>query len=167
MAGEKAGRPRVLVRRHVFEIKEDTRDWIEETAQKFVLEHEVAQVAKGFVSTNAGAIMAAGGILVTLMSFKPTRDAAFAFIAFMQQQLTNVLFRVGGGVVSESTQSIIDELNRQLQELKDALANLPPPGNGTGPPPTSSGDCPPGYHLELAPTPAGLIPQCVRDDPVD
>ncbi len=35
MAKEKAGRPRVLIRRHVLEIKEDTQDWIEDTIDRF------------------------------------------------------------------------------------------------------------------------------------
>ncbi len=41
MAEEKAGRPRVLLRRHVLELKKDTRDWIEDTF--------VPQVNKGLL----------------------------------------------------------------------------------------------------------------------
>ncbi len=73
MGKEKAGRPRVLVRRHVLEIKEDTRDWIEEQLnglkQAFVVgkvSRSVGDALKGALSHPVGYLSILGGVLISL-----------------------------------------------------------------------------------------------------
>ncbi len=57
MAKSNAGRPKVLVRRHVLEVKEDTREWIEETIAQFT-----DRRTYGKTSRVIGAGIAAAGI---------------------------------------------------------------------------------------------------------
>lgn len=54
---EKLGRPKTLVRRHVLEVKEDTREWIEETISQFTEKRSY-----GRNSRVIGAGIAAAGI---------------------------------------------------------------------------------------------------------
>ncbi len=57
MAKSNAGRPKVLVRRHVLEIKEDTQEWIEKTIAQFT-----DRRTYGKTSRVIGAGIAAAGI---------------------------------------------------------------------------------------------------------
>ncbi len=64
MAKSNAGRPKVLVRRHVLEVKEDTREWIEGLGDSLLNQHTA------YPKTRAvGAAFAAAGVygLVLLM----------------------------------------------------------------------------------------------------
>ncbi len=54
---EPKGRPKTLVRRHVLEVKEDTRDWIEEQLERFTDNRSF-----GKTSRVVGAAIAAAGI---------------------------------------------------------------------------------------------------------
>ncbi len=56
---EKPGRPRVLIRRHVLEVKEDTRDWIEEQLERFTDRRTFGKTGRV-----VGAGIAAAGIYV-------------------------------------------------------------------------------------------------------
>ena len=69
--GAPAGRPRVLVRRHVLEIKEDTRDWIEEQLEglkeTFIAgkaARSAGEILKGAVSHPAGYLSVIGALIV-------------------------------------------------------------------------------------------------------
>ncbi len=46
MAEGKAGRPKVLLRRHVIEIKEDTREWLEERLGDFLKAHYAGKATR-------------------------------------------------------------------------------------------------------------------------
>ncbi len=50
MAEGKAGRPKVLLRRHVIEVKEDTREWIEELAHALLNKNVAASMGKQTIS---------------------------------------------------------------------------------------------------------------------
>ncbi len=50
MAEGKAGRPKVLLRRHVIEVKKETRDWIEELAHDLLNKNVAAGVGKQVIS---------------------------------------------------------------------------------------------------------------------
>ncbi len=77
---EKAGRPRVLIRRHIIEIKEDTREWIEGQIDglknAFILgkaTRSVGEALKGAVSHPVGFLAVTGAttaILLKLGLFK-------------------------------------------------------------------------------------------------
>ncbi len=76
----KAGRPRVLIRRHVLEVKEDTREWIEgmvdEIRNAFILgkvTRSAGETLKGAVSHPVGFLAVTGAttaILLKLGLFK-------------------------------------------------------------------------------------------------
>ncbi len=77
----KAGRPRVLVRRHVLEIKEDTRDWLEEQLtglkQAFVIgkaTRSMGEVLKGAVSHPAGYLSVMGALIIAAHTIPGLRD---------------------------------------------------------------------------------------------
>ncbi len=50
MAEGKAGRPKVLLRRHVIEVKKETREWIEELAHSLLDKNVAAGVGKQTIS---------------------------------------------------------------------------------------------------------------------
>ncbi len=74
----KAGRPKVLVRRHVIEVKKETREWIEDLIGT-VTTRTIAgkaieaggRAARGFLSHPAGLIVIAGAWISLLIVFKP------------------------------------------------------------------------------------------------
>ncbi len=69
MVEGKPGRPRVLVRRHVLEIKEDTQEWLEGMMNKYlagVAIRATGEAAEGFLSNPAGALILGGGIVAGL-----------------------------------------------------------------------------------------------------
>ncbi len=69
MVEGKPGRPKVLVRRHVLEIKEETQEWLEEMMNKYlagVAIRAVGEAAEGFLSNPAGALILGGGIVAGL-----------------------------------------------------------------------------------------------------
>ncbi len=69
MAEEKLGRPKTLVRRHVLEIKEDMRDWIEELADKYLVGKSIAAVGdslQGLLSNPIAFPVLAGAVLTAL-----------------------------------------------------------------------------------------------------
>ncbi len=75
MAEEKLGRPKTLVRRHVLEIKKDTRDWIGEQLgelkQAFVVgkaTESVGEVLKGAVSHPVGFALIAAPIVASVIA---------------------------------------------------------------------------------------------------
>ncbi len=77
MAEGKAGRPKVLLRRHVIEVKKETRDWIEEMIGMVTTRHiagkglrAVGEAAKGLLSHPAGLLAIAAGS-ITLAALTP------------------------------------------------------------------------------------------------
>lgn len=81
MAKEKPGRPKTLVRRHILEIKEDTRNWLEEQIgelrEAFVVgktARAIGETAKGVLSHPVGFAAVAGPITALLIALlvKPT-----------------------------------------------------------------------------------------------
>ncbi len=78
MAEGKAGRPKVLLRRHVIEVKEDTREWIEGLidAQRnaSILNSGVkaaGRAARGLLSHPAGLILLVGAWISLLIVLRP------------------------------------------------------------------------------------------------
>ncbi len=66
---EKPGRPRVLVRRHVLEIKEDTQEWIERLADRYLVGKSISALGEslqGLLSNPAAFPVLAGAILTAL-----------------------------------------------------------------------------------------------------
>ncbi len=119
---EPQGRPKTLVRRHVLEIKEDTREWLEEQMELFLTKKATADIAKSFLSTNAGAIIASLGVMTTLMAIPQTRELIVNFISFWRSQITNTLAQA-----IDSTLNIpsIEDIQKQLRDALDKL--FPPP----------------------------------------
>ncbi len=75
MAEEKLGRPKTLVRRHVLEIKEDTRDWLGEQLgelkQAFLVgkaTRSAGEVLKGAVSHPVGFALIAAPIVASVIA---------------------------------------------------------------------------------------------------
>ncbi len=75
---EKAGRPRVLVRRHVLEIKEETRDWIEENILPLVVQvpivKAVGQSLGGALSHPTGYLSVVGAIILAAHTIPGLRE---------------------------------------------------------------------------------------------
>ncbi len=75
---EKAGRPRVLVRRHVLEIKEETRDWIEEKILPLVVQvpivKAVGQTLGGALSHPTGYLSVVGAIVLAAHTIPGLRE---------------------------------------------------------------------------------------------
>ncbi len=86
---EKAGRPRVLVRRHVLEIKEDTQEFIEDLMDKWLAGKAIGatgEAVKGFLGNPSigiwliGALVAAMGLAVG----KEGAEVIFDFFAKLE-----------------------------------------------------------------------------------
>ncbi len=80
------GRPKVLVRRHVLEIKEDTRDWLEEQLdglkQAFIVgkvSRSVGEVLKGAVSHPAGYLSVTGALIIGAHTIPGIREIVVGF----------------------------------------------------------------------------------------
>ncbi len=122
MGGEPLGRPKTLVRRHVLDIKEDTREWLEEEAERLQARQAAAGVAKSFLSTNAGAIIGTLGVLTTLMAVPATRDVIVKFISFWRGQIENTIAQAIDSTLN------IPSVEDILNEIQGALDKLFPPG---------------------------------------
>ncbi len=86
MADDKPGRPRVLVRRHVLEIKEDTRDWLEEQLnglkQAFIagkVSRSVGDALKGALSHPAGYLSILGAVILAAHTIPGVREIVVGF----------------------------------------------------------------------------------------
>ncbi len=63
------GRPRVLVRRHVLEIKEETQEWIEELADKYLVGKSIGALGEslqGLLGNPVAFPVLAGAVLTAL-----------------------------------------------------------------------------------------------------
>ncbi len=77
----KPGRPRVLIRRHVLEIKKETREWLsdelDELKQTFIIgktARSVGEVLKGAVSHPAGYLSVIGALILAAHTIPGLRD---------------------------------------------------------------------------------------------
>ncbi len=69
----KAGRPKVLLRRHVREVKKETRDWIDQRLEGFLSTHDVSKIPIARV-IGAG-ITAAGTYMMMVWTIKAAKTA--------------------------------------------------------------------------------------------
>ncbi len=83
---EKAGRPRTLVRRHVFEIKEDTQEWLGEQLdglkQAFIVgkvSRSAGDALKGALSHPVGYLSVIGGVIIALHTIPGIREIVIEF----------------------------------------------------------------------------------------
>ncbi len=130
---EKPGRPRVLIRRHKIELPED---FDLEGVKELLVVHEAAQVARGFLSSNAGAIITAFAGVSALLAFPPTQRLATSFIAFWEQQITdlfvNILDRTiptpedlaeeiaeGAAKIQEAAKDAWNRITREIEQRRE------------------------------------------------
>ncbi len=112
---EPRGRPRVLVRRHKIELPED---FDLESAKELLIIHEAGQAAKGFLSSNAGALITAFAGVSALLAFPPTQRLATSFIAFWQQQITNLFVNVLDRTIP-TPEDVAEELAKAAQKVQE------------------------------------------------
>ncbi len=73
MVEDKPGRPKVLVRRHVLDVKKETREWIDERLEGFLSTHDVSKIRIGRI-LGAG-ITAAGTYMMAVWAIKASKKA--------------------------------------------------------------------------------------------
>lgn len=126
---EKAGRPRVLLRRHVIELKEDTRDWIEG------LSADLLNKQSAFPKTRlaGAAITAAGVFMLTVITAAIVKGAITAVVGFTAQfALTTVGFFSGllgkKGVPTDIEEAlpgkVMEEVEKRLPGVKVLAVSL-------------------------------------------
>lgn len=159
----KIGAPRILVRRHILEVEEDTQEWLEEFSTKLLAAHEGSQIAKGFLSTNVGALSLVLAGITFLLAYPSTRPLVLSFIEFTRTQIGGIASDVLSGIfpgpaaIVDSVEDAADEVAKKAREAAEELARRIEEFRRL--------QCPEGEHPELVPTPAGLIVQCVPDEP--
>ncbi len=122
MAEDKPGRPRVLIRRHVLEIKEETREWLAEELEKLQGREAAAKVAQSFLSTNAGVIIATFGVASTLLAVPATRKIIIDFLAFWRHEISVTIAEAIGPALKVPS---LEDIRSAIQDAIDALF---PPG---------------------------------------
>ncbi len=132
MAGkQKAGRPRVLVRRHVLEIKEDTQEWIESQISRVLAvtyagkaTRSAGEILKGAVSHPVGYVgitLLIAAAAIALKGGDTVRSVQNLETAFLK------LTPEEAAAFKKGVQSIADFLG--------GLSKAPPPGEGAPLPP--------------------------------
>ncbi len=129
MAEGKAGRPKVLLRRHVIEVKKETRKWIEGLSANLLNQQSAFPVGR----TAGAAITAAGVFMLTIMTAAILKGAITAVVGFTAQfALTTVGFFAGllgrTGVPEELEEAfpgkVMEEVEKRLPGVKVLAVSL-------------------------------------------
>ncbi len=125
---EKAGRPRVLVRRHVLEIKEDTRDWIEEKILPLVLQVPVVKAVgeslRGALSHPTGYLSVVGAIILAAHTIPGLREIIVGLETAAAEAVgrsVETFVRDSWRAVSEASEARSEEERQMYEEWIAAL----------------------------------------------
>ncbi len=139
MAEDKPGRPRVFVRRHVLEIKEDTRDWLGDQfdglRRAFVVgkvTRSAGEVLKGAVSHPVGFALIAAPIVASIIAFlfqyakskKEEAPGGETLVQELERSINLVLFEPAPS--DASTDAWINAWKGFADWLGQALGGPPP-----------------------------------------
>ncbi len=137
---EKQGRPKTLVRRHILEIKKDTRDWLggqlDGLKTTFIagkVTRSAGEVLKGAVSHPVGfALVAApivGSVVALLLQYAKSREeeapGGETLVQELEEAINMVLFEPTPS--DESTRAWINAWVGFRDWLAQALGGSPPP----------------------------------------
>lgn len=113
------GRPPVQHHKQIVELGPELADALEDGSIRdlFVL-HEGAQAAKGFLSTNAGAIAATFGAISVLLAFPPTQRLITQFIAFWRLQITETAVDILSSLVP-SPEDVVDSVTEAAKKIPE------------------------------------------------
>ncbi len=125
---EKAGRPRVLVRRHVLEIKEETREWIEEKILPLVLQvpivKAVGQSLRGALSHSTGYLSIVGAIILAAHTIPGLRELVIGLETAAAEAVgrsVETFVRDSWRAVSEASEARSEEEREMYEEWIAAL----------------------------------------------
>ncbi len=111
-------RPPIQHHKHIIELGPHLEEALENgSIRDLVVMHEAGQAAKGFLSTNVGAIASVGAIVATLLAYKPTRDLGIRYMTFLKDQFGDFAF----SWFEHGAEATADQIAEKLKEAGELV----------------------------------------------